>query len=87
MNWLNFLEILRKLRGKNEKINITETEKATESNRSKQILRKIILRSHNKIVWSRVPPPPSGPLDDNLFVPKLWSADVPVCRSWLYNYL
>ena len=56
MNWLNFLEILHKLRGKNEKINITETEKATKSNRSKQILRKIILRSHTKIVWSRVVP-------------------------------
>ena len=69
MNWLNFLEILRKLRGKNEKINITETEKATKSNRSKQILRKIILRSHTKIVWSRVPPPPpSGSLDDNLWI-------------------
>ena len=62
-------QILRQVRGKNEKkINITETKKATKSNRSKQILRKIILRSHTKIVWSRVPPPPSGPLDDNLWI-------------------
>ena len=45
VNWLNFLEILRKLRGKTiKKSTETETEKATKSNRSKQILRKIILR-------------------------------------------